>query len=234
MKYFRKRHLLIIAVLILSFAMSGTYAWFVAESRSGAENILLGDLGITVAFDLDDELLEPGLDVTKTATFTNAGTMPLCAQLELDTEITIYRDTSGELLSNPDGVPAPATDNYVTVNVDIDNLTAEGVVEIGGESCVFAWMYDKNSPGSLYLLADPKVAVDMDFIVEISGATPNQYMSAKISFDNSVRATQINSDAILEELGIDVADLGYVSELQGKTYAGHPAVTAWVNAQLGR
>lgn len=231
-----------LTALILVFALAGTSAWFVSQVDGGLSDIILGDVGLKANFDADqdDVLLEPGLSVTKTATFKNSGTLALCAKLDLDTQITVYRDANGEFLADPAGELAPAGDDYVNVTIDFDNLVAEDVIEIDGEYYIYAWLYDVNDPDQLYLFADPGITANMDFIVDISGDTPNQYMGAKISFAKSMKATQLLPEAIQAELGVNVDDLEYVSVAQTnglslwRVNAKHMIIQNWVDEQLGR
>lgn len=233
----------ILAVAIVIGSAGATYAWFTIRSAQSNSTLELGNIEVKAAFttNLDEALFEPGDLFDIQGIIQNTGNLPFAAKLDINSAVTVFRDANGTPLNGyPEGIPAPADDDYVKIALNPD-MIPEDIVEINGELCYYAWLYDKNNPDQYYLFADPQIELDLIFNIEFSEEMGNQYMNARASFVKSMLATQMKEKAILAELGVDVDDLGYLSELQTNTGATtfatdlkHDQIAAWLNEQLGR
>lgn len=201
-----KKMTVIISLLIIAISVGVTYSWFTSTSAAATTGPVLGRLVIDSELDIDDAevLYEPGLSKEVTGKVSNAGSLPFIAKIDLTSLTTIRSD--GE------GVPLKEEDYYQLSDVNgIDARLNQKILGFkdGPDNAMMAWLVDNE--GNYYLVIDGTMDADIAFDVSFDGSLGNVFQGASVSLSSEWLATQVNSNAILDVLGVDYNDLEMIN-----------------------
>ena len=156
-----KAILSVLAVTTVVCVTAGaTYAWFTARSGEGS-TVEMGKLVISASL-VDDPtnplVYEPGLEVRRTGTISNTGSLPSVAMVDFTNTVTFHSDEDGKALNETDYWTLSG-DSNIGLAMDESKL---GIKDDGKN--FYMWAKVRNQPGKyvVFLYGNPKADVTLD------------------------------------------------------------------------
>lgn len=191
-----KLHLILVTIALLLLSVGSTYAWWTATKTVNQE-VSMGNLKLEANF--DEQTLtnyEPGTYAEIKGTIKNTGSIPALIRIQNDSTITFA-------YSDDELTPGSSTEA-----VDPNVITFETAPQSGAYDDSSDVMWFTHSDGYHYLLVESGATGNISVNVAFDGEkTTNRYMDSVVEAKATIKATQVLEGAIMNQFGIDAADL---------------------------
>ncbi|MCP1101397.1 hypothetical protein M2454_001133 [Aequitasia blattaphilus] len=226
---FSNKVLLIVAAVALTMAaaVGFTYAWFTTSVNMGNTSVNMGRLQVEATFPTEDEAVvyEPGLEVEKSGSLKNTGSMASFVKVTIEPTVIKRSDENG----NPTTPSAPITDDPNVLQIFDDSLLG---YKMEGEEGADSFYWYKDGEGNYYVLMDGNAAPDVNYTVAFNGSgMGNDYQGAEIIISGNWKATQALEQAIVDEFGVDFDSLEFIANDLGASPVGRSARVAMTAEQ---
>lgn len=203
-RFLNKRTAVIATALAAAavIAAGTTNAWFTSKVDASLQSVEMGRLKVVSSFlnEDDDSFYEPGVNVDKSGTLENAGSIPSFVKVAVNPTVIIKSDANG----NPVTPTTIENDPNIKPEFDADKLG----YKFAGDDCYF-WYTDND--GNYYVLMNGAIESDVAMEIKLDGSVlGNQYQGAEIYLSGEWKATQALPDAIKDELNVNFDELVFI------------------------